>query len=308
VTCSAAFQNEGNPSVAGVINLWNPTHTTFALDLLTAFALGALHGITPDEHTWPITFSYAVGGYSTRRGLCAGLSFSLAFTAQRALASELAWLGLSRWFTFSPLDAVVDIGVGLAMVAAGLFVSGRGVLPHFRVGALMTRNITRPAPREPRAWMPAAHGFIAGWGFGAFAAIIYAVLAPAMPSAATGWLPGFAFGLGTLVMQASAGAAFGTWLARRHLPAETIRQIGLLTATRTLFWGGWGFVALGVIGVAFPGIAAFAIVTPLHVHNLHELGLPFVVLLFTVLGVGAITLATSIREWRSNADAPHERR
>ena len=38
------------------------------VDLMTALLLGLVHGITPAEHTWPITFSYAVGGYSTWRG------------------------------------------------------------------------------------------------------------------------------------------------------------------------------------------------------------------------------------------------
>jgi len=34
-----------------------------------------VHGITPDEHTWPITFNYAIGSYSIRGGLKAGLCF-----------------------------------------------------------------------------------------------------------------------------------------------------------------------------------------------------------------------------------------
>ena len=84
-----------------MVDLWNPTHVTLGIDLLTAFLLGIVHGVTPDEHTWPITFSYAVGGYSTRRGLRAGLTFSAAFTVQRALTSELAYLGLAPWFTFA---------------------------------------------------------------------------------------------------------------------------------------------------------------------------------------------------------------
>ena len=83
----------------GSINLWDPGHVTFTVDLATAFLLGLVHGITPDEHTWPITFSYAVGSHSGRRGLFAGLIFSLAFTVQQALASELAHLGLAHWFT-----------------------------------------------------------------------------------------------------------------------------------------------------------------------------------------------------------------
>ena len=78
----------------GGVNLWDPTHVSFTVDLLTAFLLGIVHGVTPDEHTWPITFSYAVGGYSTRRGLRAGLLFSLAFAIQAGLASELAHFGI----------------------------------------------------------------------------------------------------------------------------------------------------------------------------------------------------------------------
>jgi hypothetical protein len=31
--------------------------------LIYSFLFGLLHGILPDEHTWPITFSYAIGWY-----------------------------------------------------------------------------------------------------------------------------------------------------------------------------------------------------------------------------------------------------
>src|SRR5204863_7466007 len=51
--------------MSGAFNLGDPTHSSVAADLLTAFLLGLVHGITPDEHTWPITFSYAIGAYST---------------------------------------------------------------------------------------------------------------------------------------------------------------------------------------------------------------------------------------------------
>jgi hypothetical protein len=266
-----------------------------------------VHGITPDEHTWPITFSYAIGGYSTWRGLRAGLTFSLAFTAHRALGSELAYLGLSRWFTLAPLDSVVDTAVGIVMAAAGLFVMGRPVLPHLHLFSRAPWAPDHAQPRTPTAWTLAVHGFIAGWGFGAFALIIYTVLAPAMPSLATGWMPGFAFELGTLLMQAAAGAAFGAWLARRGLPQEAIRNIGLVTAARTLLWGGCAFTLLGLVGIGSPGLAALAVTTPLRVHNLHSVGLPFLALLFTVLGVGVTTLVTTTRAWRRNSIVPSER-
>src|SRR5207302_10183727 len=121
----------------------------------TAFLLGIVHGITPDEHTWPITFSYAVGGYSTWRGLRAGLIFSLAFTAQQALASELAHLGLAHWFTFDGLDAVVYLIVGIVMAAAGLFVMGRGVLPHLHLPCWAPGPSSGALLRELQPWLPA---------------------------------------------------------------------------------------------------------------------------------------------------------
>jgi hypothetical protein len=282
----------------GGINLWEPTHVTLTVDLLTAFLLGIVHGITPDEHTWPITFSYAIGSYSTGRGLRAGLIFSLAFTAQQALASELAHLGLAHWFTFEALDNVVYVIVGVVMTAAGLFVSGRGALPHLHLPGRLRFDPGPSEPRELTAWMPAVHGFIAGWGLDAFSVIIYTTLAPAMPSAAIGWLPGLLFGLGTLCMQGIAGAAFGLWAARRGLPPEAIRAIALTTAARTLLWGGCAFTLFGIFALAFPRAADIAIATPLRVHNLDALGLPFLLVLLTVMGIGVTSFVTATQAWR----------
>jgi hypothetical protein len=282
----------------GAINLWEPMHVTLAVDLLTAFLLGLVHGVTPDEHTWPITFSYAIGSYSTRRGLRVGLIFSLAFTAQQALASELAYLGLTGWFAFERLDEIIYVVVGAVMVAAGLFVTGRGALPHLHLWGVGRLGALPSQPRELRPWMPAVHGFIAGWGIDAFSVIIYTTLAPAMPSAATGWLPGFVYGIGTLCVQAAAGAAFGYWAARRGLPGEAIRSIALTTAARTLLWGGCAFTLFGVSALAFPGLTEIGITTPLHVHNLHTLGLPFALVVFTVAGIGVTSFISATQAWR----------
>lgn len=284
------------------MNLWDPSHVNLTVDLLTAFLLGLVHGITPDEHTWPITFSYAVGSYSTGRGLRAGLIFSAAFTVQQALASELAHLGLAHWFTFDAFDGVIYIVVGAIMAVGGFYVTGSGSLPHLHLpGFGRLSHDHSGQPRELKPWMPAVHGFIAGWGLDAFSAIIYTTLAPAMPSAALGWLPGLLFGIGTLIVQAAAGAAFGLWAARRGLPAEAIRNIALVTAARTLTWGGIAFLLFGVFSLIFPEAADVAIPTPLHVHNLHMLGLPFVLVIFTVLGVGVTTFVSATQAWRRRA-------
>ncbi len=197
--------------------------------------------------------------------------------------------------------------VGIVMAAAGIYITGWGRLPHLHLPGLDRLSthsghaIHEEQPRELKPWMPAVHGFIAGWGLDAFSAIIYTTLAPAMPSAATGWLPGLFFGIGTLVVQAIAGAAFGLWAARRGLPAEAIRAIALTTAARTLTWGGIAFFLFGLVALAFPNVADVGIATPLRVHNLDSLGLPFLLVVLTVVGVGVTSFVSATQAWRRRA-------
>lgn len=280
-----------------MLNLWDP-HSGLAMGtiLLTAFLLGMVHGITPDEHTWPITFSYAIGSYSTRRGLLAGLIFSLSFTLQRAIASELAYLALDRWFTQSAsVNYLVYLVVGAVMMVAGFhIIHGR----HWHLfKKAHSPDASHSEVRDPRPWMPAVHGFIAGWGFGAFAIIIYTVLAPSMGSAAWAWIPGALFGLGTMVMQASAGALFG-WISRRlGLSQESIRKASLTTAGRTMGWGGGVFILGGLFGLLFPRWAGIGLATGVHVHNLAHVGLSMVLVMVTVLFIGVGTLVQQTRYW-----------
>lgn len=283
------------------LNLWNPTHISGWVSIIVvALLLGIIHGITPDEHTWPITFSYAIGSYSTRRGLRSGIIFSLAFTLQRAIASELAYLGLSRLYSFSSLNNVVYIIVGVLMLLAGLMILRRKTIFHFELPFLKAHHIDTKQGNEswlndPKPWMPALHGFVAGWGFGAFAVIIYTVLAPATHSALWGWVPGAIFGLGTMIMQASAGALFGLIAVKRGLSAPAIRRVALKTAANTLTWGGLAFIIGGIVGQLFPATTSLSVNTGLHVHNLDNLGLPFLLVIVSVVGVGFVTLVTQTR-------------
>lgn len=280
-----------------MIDLWAPTPGVgLGTALATAFLLGMVHGITPDEHTWPITYSYAIGSYSTRRGLVAGLTFSLAFTAQRALASELAYLALDRWFSASArLNFYVYIVVGAAMWIGGRYIrGGRG----FHLWRPPTSAAAPPDLRAPRTWMPLVHGFIAGWGIGAFALIIYTVLAPAMPSAGVGWLPGALFGLGTTVVQALSGALIGLLAQRIGMPDDIIRRVALVTAGRTLHWGGIVFVLGGLFGLLAPHWASLSVATGIHVHNLAHLGLAFLLVMTVVMFIGVGSLIEQITYWR----------
>jgi hypothetical protein len=290
-----------------MLDLWDP-HAGLAVGVIlaTAFLLGMVHGITPDEHTWPITFSYAIGSYSTRKGIIAGLTFSAAFTLQRAIASELAYLAFDRWFTMgSVVDYVVYLIVGLVMIWAARYIL-RGQHWHLFRWGHRDHDERDPRVQDPRWWMPLIHGFIAGWGFGAFAVIIYTVLAPSMPSAWVAWVPGFLFGLGTTAIQAAAGGLFG-WVSRHlGLTTEQVRQVSLKTAGNTLNWGGVIFVLAGLFGLAFPQLAGFQIDTGIKVHNLHDLGIAFVLVMVTVLFIGVGTLVRETRRaGRENARGTH---
>ncbi len=289
------------------INLWDPSHLELGTALVTALLLGVVHGITPDEHTWPITFSYAVGGYSTRAGLRAGLLFSLAFTVQRALGSELAWLGLARWMDLRGMESALYLPVGALMLLGGTVMGRRGRTLHLHLaGRCGESTLLRPMPvaRPSRleVWMPAVHGFVAGWGFGAFALIVYATLAPAMPSAWWGWVPGALFGVGTAIVQASAGALFGRLALRRALTPEAVHAVALTTATRTLVWGGSAYLAAGALGLLLPRYTHLGLATGLHVHNLAVIGVPFVLAVGVVLGVGVTTLVMETRRWRARLE------
>jgi sulfite exporter TauE/SafE len=235
------------------------------LALVGAFVLGLVHGVTPDEHTWPITFSYAIGAFSVRRGMRSALAFSLAFTAQRALLSELAYIGLLAVRNDPTWNAIVYLIVGAVMMAASFYVLRLRCALHLHlwpphIGACHRRaDLSGWATRMPAPSMAAVHGFIAGWGMGAFALIMATVLAPAMPSAALGWLPGALFGLGTTVVLVAAGAAIGALVRRRRLREELAQQVAQEGAGWTLLAGGALFAAAGLAGALDPSILGFRI-------------------------------------------------
>ena len=277
------------------INLWDPTLSgmTVGVALIIAFLLGMVHGVTPDEHTWPITFNYAIGSYSARGGLKAGLLFSAAFTLQRALASELAYFALADFLKSALWNSGIYIVVGVVMVASGYYVLRKGHTPHVLGG--------RPLPSVPLApaYMPLIHGFIAGWGTGAFALIVYTVLAPAMTSPYTAFLPGLAFGLGTMVMQMVLGALFGAWMARRRLDDNMRAFVARTAAGRTLRIAGVCFVVVGGISLAYPGVGDVSITTGVHIHNLAHLGVGFFLVVLSMVPIAGFMLWKTMREARS---------
>jgi sulfite exporter TauE/SafE len=231
--------------------------------VIDSFLFGLLHGILPDEHTWPITFSYAIGGGSGKEGMKAGLFFSAAFTLQRTIVSELAYLALAPFLLRPTVNGIAYVVVGIVMFAAGTIVLRRNRYPHFHLlghhhdaAKEIERTIhvlgrqhaeeTVLATAPPVHWT-IIHGFVAGFGFGGFSLFVNTVAAPAMPSPWVGFLPGLVFGLGTMIMLAILGGVFGAslrWMSKAT--EQDIRRIGALTGGRALFFGGILFAVAGL--------------------------------------------------------------
>ncbi len=268
--------------------------------ILYSFLFGLLHGVLPDEHTWPITFSYAIGGASGRKGIKAGLYFSAAFTLQRTLLSELAYLALAPFLLRPAVNGIVYIVVGLAMTIAGATVLRSNLYPHFHLlghhheeankietsRQVLTWSHATPAddPSAPPARWTFIHGFIAGFGFGGFSLFVNTVAAPAMRSPFLGFLPGLVYGLGTMIVLAVVGFIFGASLRWSHrLKEAEIKRIGAQTGGRTLFFGGWLFALFGVatllglnrflpvdIGYVMVGLFMIIIAVPAFIYTLKE--------------------------------------
>ncbi|MHB1661248.1 MAG: hypothetical protein ACYCSQ_05195 [bacterium] len=294
-----------------MVNLYNPQNFSSIFSILiTAFLLGIVHGFTPDEHTWPITFSYSIGSYSTKGGFKTGLLFSLAFTFQRAVASELSYYALGRILTKPDVVPVIYIFVGIVMSFAGAYIIGLGenfelfeglekiLLKFFKIKTQIKHinKKSRPIP----IYMVLLHGFIAGWGTGAFAIIVYTILAPKMPNAYIGFLPGLLFGFGTMATQIIIGMFAGRFMERLNIPKKGIEYIAKRTSGLTLFWGGLAFVLAAALEIAFPKLIQMGFITPIKVHNLHNLGVGFFLVIFIILFILATSFIKSLKYVKNN--------
>ena len=269
--------------------------------LLIAIILGLLHGATPDEHTWPITFSYSIGSYSTRGGMKSGFVFSAGFTIQRAILTTLGFLGLALIYKKYNLDGYIYVLVGFVMFIVGYYLL-KGTDLHVPLDKLFGGHVhhTSKAERLPMqevessvkpvpVGMAFVHGFVAGWGFGGFSTIITFILAPQMPNVYYAALVGAFFGLGTMFMQIIIGAIFANIMRVKKLTNNEIKYIGRSTAARTLYLGGIAFGLIGLGVIAFPFLDTLAISTGNLVPNLNSIGIEtvLVILVVGVIGLGS---------------------
>ena len=293
------------------MNLFDPAAQGLYVTIFLSYILGIVHGVTPDEHTWPITFSYAIGSTTTRRGAESGAVFSLGFTLQRAIMSEVMFFvfayGLTSFkdFISSPLFfGIVYTVVGVVMYIAGHYVKYGKYYPHIEVDEFLNRKLKKRYVHKERDFfksdvkmsMALLHGIIAGFGFGAFALIIYFIFAPSMPGPALGFVPGLVFGLGTMTAQFAFGAIFGTWIRKvKKLGLNGLKFLARYISASVLLYGGALFILTGIAVVIFPEILTFGVVTPISVHNLHNLGVGFFIVIAIVVGIGLYSYAKGVK-------------
>lgn len=296
-----------------------------------ALLLGIIHGLTPDEHTWPITFSYSIGAFNRKGGAKAGLFFSLGLTAQRALLGILSFTALAAFFTGIYTDSIVFIVVGLVMSLSGFYILRKNVYidfhllskiadsfvhlftakhshkhsgpdQQFKEEGLDEHNLFAERsflePRKVPLPLAALHGAIAGFGFGAIDLLIYTSIVPKMPSIWYAWIPGFLFGIGTLIMQVILGYAIGSWLQSRKYSEKQISFISRKTSGRTLGYGGLVFALVGVLIFLVPQIGGFEVATGISVPNLNAFDIGTAIVA-AVLVITAISYFLAIKETRN---------
>ena len=151
---------------------------------------------------------------------------------------------------------------------------------------------SKPVPLK----LATAHGFIAGWGLGAYASVIVFVLAPQMPNIYYAALVGTSFGVGTMIMQIILGSVFANIMRVKKLSIDQIKYVGRSAAARTLYLGGLAFAMIGGLIVAFPFLDTIAISTGNPIPNLDSIGVATVLVLFTVGVIGLTSIYLGYRE------------
>ncbi|MDG6989234.1 MAG: hypothetical protein JRN21_07925 [Nitrososphaerota archaeon] len=273
-----------------------------------AVILGMLHGLTPDEHTWPITFSYSIGSYSSRGGMRAGFMFSGGFTIQRTILAAMGFTGLAAIYEAYNLEGYIYVIVGIGMLLAGYYLL-KGSDIHVPLDRLLggDQHHTAQAERVPMhesedgpkpvpLKLATVHGFIAGWGLGAYASVIVFILAPQMPNIFYAALVGTFFGIGTMMMQVILGSIFANIMRLKKLTAGQIKYVGRSAAARTLYLGGIAFAIIGGLVVGLPVLGNLALSTGNPIPNLNSVSVATVLVLLTVGVIGFGNLYLGYKE------------
>ncbi|MGC9135904.1 hypothetical protein [Caldivirga sp.] len=202
--------------------------------LLAVLIVGVIHGLKPDEHTWPITVSYGLMQRSIKGVIAAVSVFASALTLVWTLMSALVGK-LMGLLNISILDPYVDIIVGLTMIGVAAYLVFEKHRDHHGVRTADYKLI----------WI---HGLAAAFGGDFFIVLILTTAIVPMITTGLSFLVGFMFG-------------FGSWAAQTIIVLAIYK--GIVKSV-----GDWsvvvdaGRIALGMLGLFMIGLGIYSFFIP----------------------------------------------
>lgn len=163
------------------------------LIFLALLFIGFIHGIKPDEHTWPITIPYALVQKNLKRAVLASFVFTGALTLVWTILSLVISQILSLLTNPEMLTPYADVIAGLTMIGVALLFILKTKKNENKIG---TDHLV---PDYRYIWI---HGLAASFGGDFFVVLILSsvLIGSAIP-ASLGFSIGFLFGVGSMIAQ-----------------------------------------------------------------------------------------------------------
>jgi len=157
---------------------------------LAIFIIGIVHGLKPDEHTWPITVSYGIMQRNVRGAMASTGVFAGALTLVWTSLSALTGQVLSFFQNYN-LDPIVDVIVGLTMI---------GVAAIFLI---KDRDKVADKDDNPDYKLIWIHGLAAAFGGDFIVVLLLTVALSTLISVNLTFLIGLLFGIGSWIAQSA---------------------------------------------------------------------------------------------------------
>jgi sulfite exporter TauE/SafE len=170
--------------------------------MLSIFILGLIHGLTPDEHTWPMLFSFVLSERKWTKGVLAAVSFILPAT--------LVWAGISGFSGFlgsvfwkESLEIYMHFILGVLMIIFGFYIFRFLKIPHLHLRHHHDEKVEGISLKQL-----SVYGFFLGLCPCVPVLILYGLSAK-LHNFSYGILAGVLFGLGTMVSLSILGGFLG---------------------------------------------------------------------------------------------------
>ncbi|MGC9106110.1 MAG: hypothetical protein ACP5HQ_06815 [Thermoprotei archaeon] len=217
--------------------------------------IGVIHGLKPDEHTWPITISYAMMQESLKKAMLSTAVFAGALTlvwaALSALTSQV--LPILSEGVYDPLVSVI---VGLTMLGVALFLKAKERKKGRGEEGVQARADYRAI------WI---HGVAAAFGGDFFVVLfITTIIHPIIPQN-LGFAVGLLFGLGSWLAQSAVVALAYKGLVNVAKDLSILARAGVLSLAIL----GAFIIGIGVTNAVMGDASPFAHHAEMHGHEAH---------------------------------------